>query len=67
MGGNMKDLKIYYQNSSPGSTTPTINSDFDKEIEKLAEKYGLTFMGSGVEIGTGIRDIHYRKELKSGK
>lgn len=63
----MKDLKIYYQNSSPGSTTPTINSDFDKEIEKLAKEHGLYFMGSGVEIGTGVRDLHYRRKDEKRK
>lgn len=55
----MKDLKIYYQFSEPFEG---INSDFDRAIEKLAKKEGLKFMGSGVEIGKGIRDIHYRKK-----
>lgn len=53
----MKDLKVYYE-----SDDGKIDSTFDKEIEKLAEKLGLSFQGSGVEIGKGIRDIHYRKE-----
>ena len=56
----MKDLKVYYQTEYPKSNT--ISEGFDKEIEKIAEKYGLSFSGSGVEIGTGIRDLHYRKE-----
>lgn len=55
----MKDLKIYYE-----SDDGRIDSDFDKEIEKVAKKFGLCFQGSGVEIGKGIRDIHYRKEKK---
>ncbi|MCK4760209.1 MAG: hypothetical protein KAT69_09165 [Candidatus Aminicenantes bacterium] len=53
----MKDLKIYYQ-----SDDGRIDSAFDKKIEKLAKEFGLSFQGSGVEIGKGIRDIHYRKE-----
>jgi len=54
----VKDLKIYYKSESIENT---INSRFDKEIEKIAEKFGLAFCGSGVEVGTGIRDIHYIK------
>ena len=53
----MKDLKIYYE-----SDEGTINSEFDKKIEKLAKEFGLSFQGSGVEIGKGIRDLHYKKE-----
>ncbi|MBA7497101.1 hypothetical protein ES702_07710 [subsurface metagenome] len=56
----MKDLKVYYQTEYPKLNT--ISEGFDKEIEKIAEKYGLTFSGSGVEIGTGIRDLHYIKK-----
>ena len=54
----MKDLKIYYDAKGK------INSEFDKEIEKLAKKHGLNFMGSGMTIDTGIRDLHYREEKK---
>jgi len=55
----MKDLKVYYEFEKPFEG---INSDFERELEKLAKKQGLKFQGSGVEIGKGIRDIHYRKE-----
>ncbi len=55
----MKDLKIYYQTVKGKDT---INSAFDIMIEAVAKFYGLSFSGSGVEIGTGIRDLHYRKE-----
>ena len=55
----MKDLKVYYKFDRPFEG---INPEFDKEIERLAKKQGLKFQGSGVEIGTGIRDIHYKKE-----
>ena len=58
----MKDLKIYYKTDY--DLGPLIDSVFDKEIEKLAKKFGMSFQGSGVEIGKGIRDIHYRKEKK---
>ena len=54
----MKDLKIYYLDEK------TINPEFDKKIETLAKEQGLTFQGSGFEIDTGIRDIHYKKEKK---
>lgn len=55
----MKDLKVYYE-SDDGEDT--INPVFDLAIEKIAKEFALTFQGSGVEIGKGIRDIHYRKE-----
>lgn len=58
----MKNLKVYYITEYPKSNS--ISEGFDKEIEKLAEKYGLKFQGSGVEVETGIRDIHYKKENK---
>lgn len=54
----MKDLKIYYQDKE------LINSEFDKEIEKLAKKHGLTFTGSGLEYETKIRDIHFIEKKK---
>lgn len=56
----MKDLKIYYQTDD--NDTSSIDPSFDFLVEKLAEQYGLEFQGSGVEIGKGVRDIHYRKE-----
>ncbi len=52
----MKDLKVYYKTDD---STDSIDSAMDKEIEKIAKKFGLCFQGSGVEIETGIRDIHY--------
>ena len=55
----MKDLKVYYETDD---TAGSIDAAMDKEIEKIAEKFGLKFMGSGVELGPGIRDLHYRKE-----
>jgi len=55
----MKDLKIYYEMEREFEG---IDPVFDNEIAKLAKKQGLKFQGSGVEIGTRIRDIHYRKE-----
>lgn len=54
----MKDLKIHYWDEG------TINSEFDKKIEILAKEQGLSFQGSGFEIETGIRDLHYKKEKK---
>lgn len=57
----MKDLKIYYEFGKPFEG---INSNFEREIEKLAKKEGLSFQGSGVEVGKGIRDIHYKREGK---
>ena len=61
----MIDLTLYYYGEK---SKPVINEGFDKEIEKLANKYGLTFSGSGVELGKGVRDIHYiKKEKKNEK
>ena len=57
----MKDLKVYYKTSHAMSS---IDSLFDKEIKRLAERFGLKFQGQGVEVATGIRDIHYAKEKK---
>lgn len=54
----MKDLKIHYWDEG------TINPEFDKKIEILAKEQGLIFQGSGFEIDTGIRDLHYKKEGK---
>lgn len=54
----MEDLKIYYKTDKAAGS---IDAAMDKEIEKIAEKFGLAFSGSGVEIGTGIRDLHYIK------
>lgn len=53
----MKDLRVYYITEGL-----PISTDFDREIERLAKRYGLKFQGSGVEIATTIRDIHYAKE-----
>lgn len=52
----MKDLRVYYKTDKAADS---IDAAMDKEIEKVAKKFGLCFQGSGVEIGTGIRDIHY--------
>ena len=54
----MEDLKVYYLT---GKAEGAIDAAMDKEVEKIAEKFGLAFCGAGVEIGTGIRDIHYIK------
>jgi len=53
----MRDLKVYYQDEK------VINSKFDREMDKLAKKFGLRFMGCGVETATHIRDIHYEKKM----
>lgn len=55
----MKDLKIYYETDKGKSS---IDSDFDKFVEVIAKHFGLKFMGSGVTIDTGVRDLHYRKK-----
>lgn len=58
----MKDLKIYYKTDDGKDT---IDSSFDKLLEAIVTQFfGVEFSGSGVEIGTGIRDIHYIKKMK---
>ena len=57
----MKDLKIYYETDKGKSS---IDSDFDKFVEVIAKYLGLSFQGSGVEVGKGIRDLHYKKKKK---
>ena len=56
----MKDLQIYYKDFN------LINKEFDKEIEKLAEKYGLKFSGSGFSFVHKIRNIQFIKKKKKG-
>lgn len=58
----MKDLKVYYQTEYPNASP--ISAAFDKEIGKLANKYGLKFQGSGYGMLTKIRDLHYAKKDK---
>ena len=60
----MEDLKVYY---ITGKAEGTIDCAMDNEIEKIAEKFGLKFCGSGVEFGTKIRDLHYSKNKKEGR
>ena len=55
----MQDLRIYYETEKGKHS---INSNFEKDIERIALRNGLKFHGSGVEIETGIRDIHYAKD-----
>ena len=58
----MKDLKIYYITDEGKDT---IDSGFDGLLEAIVTScFGMEFFGSGVEIGTGIRDIHYIKKEK---
>jgi hypothetical protein len=55
----MKDLKIYYETDKGKAD---IDSDFDEFVRVIAKHFGLKFMGSGVTIDTGVRDLHYKKE-----
>lgn len=57
----MKDLKVYYVTDKGKSS---IDSEFDKFVGVFAEYIGLKFMGSGVEIGKKIRDLHYGRKGK---
>lgn len=50
---NMKTLKVEYK------TSEGVNEELDKEIEKLAMKYGLEFMGCGYNFADGVRDLKY--------
>ncbi len=60
----MKDLKVYYQRWAKG----VINEKFDADIEKLAEKYGLSLSACGYDFIDHIRDIHFEdKEMKKKK
>lgn len=56
----MKDLKVYYQTEYPNAGP--ISKDFDRRIENLARRYGLSFQGSGFDMVTNVRDLHYAKE-----
>jgi hypothetical protein len=50
---SLKRLTIYYECQDKGK----INKYFDKEVRKLAKKYGLTFWASGMNQIAGVRDI----------
>ena len=56
----MEDLKVFYITEYPNASP--ISEGFDKEIKKIAKRYGLKFQGSGFEFKPGIRDLHYMKE-----
>lgn len=55
----MKDLKIYYEVEG---TIATANDEFEIEIKKLAEKFGLRFVRDHFEEANRIRMIYFRKE-----
>ena len=55
----MKDLKIYYVTDDGEEA---IWKPFDLFMESLANFLGMEFVGSGVEIGKKIRDVHYRRK-----
>jgi len=55
----MKDLKIYYV-TDDGSLP--IDCFAESIFELVAKFFNVKFVGSGVEIGKKIRDIHYRKK-----
>ena len=57
----MKDLRVYYVTDDGEEA---IYEVFDFFLESLAEFLGMKFVGSGVEIGKKIRDIHYIKKRK---
>ena len=37
-----------------------VNSIFDRQMEKLANEYGLEFVGSGYNLKTGVRDLSFK-------
>lgn len=47
----MDELRVYYK------TKERIDSEFDKEIERLAEKYGLKWWASGFNFEEKVRDV----------
>ena len=55
----MKDLKVYYITDDGEEA---IYKPLDIFMESFANFLGMKFVGSGVEIGKKIRDIHYRKK-----
>ena len=51
--GKIATLKVYYEDADK------INVLFDAEMKALANKYGLEFYASGVNIMNGVRDISF--------
>lgn len=52
----MDELKVYYK------TKNRINSEFDKEIEKIAEKHGLKWWASGFNFEEQVRDVCFDRK-----
>lgn len=51
----MKDLRITFHLEKG----ETINTEFEKELDQLIEKYGLSRWASGYNPKTEIRDIAF--------
>ncbi len=60
-GDKVNDLRIYYQSDLQVDTAT------EKEFDKIAKRFNLKSMGSGFEIDTGIRDLHYRRKDETRK
>lgn len=58
MGEEMKELKVYYK------TKNRIDSNFDREITELANKYGLKWWASGWDYEDKVRDVCFDKKGK---
>lgn len=55
---NMKDeqIRVFYKMEEQ------INSEFDRELCELCEKYGFEWWASGFDLGEEIRDIAFEKK-----
>ena len=57
----MENLQVFYKDKG------RVNTEFDKEIERVAKKFGLLFTGSGFACERQVRDLYFaKKEIKGG-
>jgi len=54
----MNKLNIEYKTENDTG----IDEAFDKDIESLAEQYGLEFIGSGFNLNTRVRDLSFKEK-----
>lgn len=52
----MDELKVYYKSKE------RIDEKFDREIEKVAKKYGLKWWASGFNYEDKVRDVCFDRK-----
>ena len=60
---NLQKLTIKYQTIGDFR----LDKDFDKEMEELANKWGLGFVGSGYNYQSEVRDLEFDNDIFKNK